>query len=167
MLNVTILQGRMTKDIVMRQTNSGKNVGNFSIAVDRDFKSQNGEKETDFIDVVVWDNTATFVQNYLGKGRMVIVKGRLQQREWTDKDGGKRTSYEVVADNVYFGDSKGTSENAPTAAYTPVNAAPATQYPGASGQPPVGSYAPPQAPRQYPNQPMNGQQQFPNYGQHY
>jgi len=81
-------------------------VTSFSLAVDRDFKSQSGEKETDFIDIVAWRNTAEFVSKYFTKGRMAIVEGRLQIRDWTDKDGGKRRSAEVVADNVYFGDSK-------------------------------------------------------------
>ena len=78
----------------------------FSLAVDRDFKSQSGEKETDFIDIVAWRSTAEFVSKYFTKGRMAVVEGRLQMRDWTDKDGNKRRSAEVVADNVYFGDSR-------------------------------------------------------------
>lgn len=81
-------------------------VCSFSIAVDRDFKSKNGEKETDFIDIVAWRATAEFVSKYFTKGRMAVVEGRLQIRDWTDKEGGKRRSAEVIADNVYFGDSK-------------------------------------------------------------
>ena len=106
MLNKIILMGRLTRDPELRRTQSGTAVTSFSIACDRDFKSQSGEKETDFIDVVAWRNTAEFVTKYFTKGRMAIVEGRLQIRDWTDKDGGKRRSAEVVADNVYFGDSK-------------------------------------------------------------
>ena len=97
---------RLTRDPELRRTGTGTAVTSFSLAVDRDFKSQSGEKETDFIDVVAWRNTAEFVSKYFTKGRMAIVEGRLQIRDWTDKDGGKRRSAEVVADNVYFGDTK-------------------------------------------------------------
>ena len=106
MLNKIILMGRLTRDPELRRTGSGTAVTSFSLAVDRDFKSQSGEKETDFIDVVAWRSTAEFVAKYFTKGRMAVVEGRLQIRDWTDKDGGKRRSAEVVADNVYFGDSK-------------------------------------------------------------
>ena len=106
MLNKIILMGRLTRDPELRRTGSGTAVTSFSLAVDRDFKSQSGEKETDFIDVVAWRSTAEFVSKYFTKGRMAVVEGRLQIRDWTDKDGGKRRSAEVVADNVYFGDSK-------------------------------------------------------------
>ena len=106
MLNKIILMGRLTRDPELRRTGSGTPVTSFSLAVYRDFKSQNGEKETDFIDVVAWRSTAEFVSKYFTKGRMAVVEGRLQIRDWTDRDGGKRRSAEVVADNVYFGDSK-------------------------------------------------------------
>ena len=106
MLNRIIIMGRLTRDPELRRTGSGTPVTSFSLAVDRDFKSQNGEKETDFIDVVAWRSTAEFVSKYFTKGRMAVVEGRLQIRDWTDRDGGKRRSAEVVADNVYFGDSK-------------------------------------------------------------
>ncbi|MEY8385753.1 single-stranded DNA-binding protein [Oscillospiraceae bacterium 38-13] len=106
MLNKIILMGRLTRDPELRRTQSGTAVTSFSIACDRDFKSQSGEKETDFIDVVAWRGTAEFVSKYFSKGRMAVVEGRLQIRDWTDRDGGKRRSAEVVADNVYFGDSK-------------------------------------------------------------
>ena len=106
MLNKIILMGRLTRDPELRRTNSGTAVASFSLAVDRDFKAQNGEKETDFIDIVAWKNTAEFVSKYFAKGRMAVVEGRLQIRDWTDKDGGKRRNAEVIADNVYFGDSK-------------------------------------------------------------
>lgn len=107
MLNQITLMGRLTRDPELRRTGSGISVASFSLAVDRDFANrESGEKETDFIDIVAWRNTAEFVSKYFTKGRMAIVTGRLQIRNWTDKDGGKRRSAEVVADNVYFGDSK-------------------------------------------------------------
>ena len=106
MLNRIILMGRLTRDPELRRTGSGTAVTSFSLAVDRDFKSQSGEKETDFIDIVAWRSTAEFVSKYFTKGRMAVVEGRLQIRDWTDKDGGKRRSAEVVVDNVYFGESR-------------------------------------------------------------
>lgn len=106
MLNRIIVMGRMTRDPELRRTNSGTAVASFTVAVDRDFKTQSGEKETDFIDVVAWRNTAEFVSKYFSKGRMAVVEGRLQLRDWTDKDGNKRRTAEIVADSVYFGDSK-------------------------------------------------------------
>ena len=112
MLNKIILMGRLTRDPELRRTQSGTAVTGFSLAVDRDFKSQNGEKETDFIDIVAWRNTAEFVSKYFSKGRMAVVEGRLQIRDWTDKDGIKRRTAEVIADNVYFGDSKHSEQTA-------------------------------------------------------
>lgn len=106
MLNRIVLMGRLTRDPELRRTGSGTAVSSFSIAVDRDFKGQSGEKETDFIDIVAWKNTAEFVSKYFTKGRMAVVEGRLQIRDWKDKEGNNRRSAEVVADNVYFGDSK-------------------------------------------------------------
>lgn len=110
MLNKIIIMGRLTRDPELRRTGSGTAVTSFSLAVDRDFKSQSGEKETDFIDVVAWRSTAEFVSKYFTKGRMAVVEGRLQIRDWTDKEGGKRRSAEVIADQVYFGDSKRDSD---------------------------------------------------------
>ncbi len=106
MLNHIVLMGRLTRDPELRRTQSGTAVAAFALAVDRDFKGDDGEKKTDFIDIVAWRNTAEFVSKYFTKGRMAVVEGRLQIRQWTDKDGNKRRSAEVVADNVYFGDSK-------------------------------------------------------------
>ncbi len=107
MLNHIVLMGRLTRDPELRRTGSGIAVASFTLAVDRDFGSRDGgEKETDFIDIVAWRNTAEFVSKYFTKGRMAVVSGRLQIRNWNDKDGNKRRSAEVVADNVYFGDSK-------------------------------------------------------------
>lgn len=107
MLNHIVLMGRLTRDPELRKTQSGTSVVSFSLAVDRDFGNrENGEKQTDFIDIVAWDKRAEFVSKYFSKGRMAVVSGRLQIRDWTDREGGKRRSAEVVADNVYFGDSK-------------------------------------------------------------
>ncbi len=106
MLNKIFIMGRLTRDPELRRTQSGIAVTSFSLAVDRDFKSTSGEKETDFIDVVAWRSTAEFVAKNFAKGRMAVVEGRLQMREWTDREGNKRRSAEVVADNIYFGDSK-------------------------------------------------------------
>ena len=111
MLNKIIIMGRLTRDPELRRTGSGTAVTSFSLACDRDFKSQSGDKETDFIEVVAWKNTAEFVSKYFTKGRMAVVEGRLQIRDWTDKAGNKRTTAEVVADNVYFADSKRSESN--------------------------------------------------------
>lgn len=111
MLNKIILMGRLTRDPELRRTQSGTAVSAMTLAVDRDFKTQGGERETDFIDVVAWRSTAEFVCKYFTKGRMAVVEGRLQVRDWTDRDGAKRRNYEVVADNVYFGDSKRVSDS--------------------------------------------------------
>ena len=107
MLNHIVLMGRLTRDPELRYTGSNIPVASFRIAVDRDFgRGENGERQTDFIDVVAWRQTGEFVSKYFTKGSMAVVSGRLQMRDWTDRDGNKRTSAEVVADNVYFGDSK-------------------------------------------------------------
>jgi single-strand DNA-binding protein len=110
MLNKIIIMGRLTRDPELRRTQGGTAVTSFTMAVDRDFKSQSGEKETDFIDVVAWRNTGEFAAKYLAKGRMAAVEGRIQVRDWQDKDGNRRKSVEVVADNVYFADSKRDSK---------------------------------------------------------
>lgn len=112
-LNRCLFMGRLTRDPELRKTQSGTSVTSFSIAVDRDFKNQNGEKETDFIDVVAWRSTAEFVAKYFTKGRMAIVEGKLQIRDWKDKDGNNRRSAEILADNIYFGDSKPTDGTRP------------------------------------------------------
>nr|DAW60950.1 MAG TPA: Single strand binding protein [Caudoviricetes sp.] len=111
MLNKIFIMGRLTRDPELRRTQGGNAVTSFALAVDRDFKSADGTKETDFIDVVAWRNTAEFAAKYFTKGRMAVVEGRLQMRDWTDKEGNKRRIAEVVADNIYFGDSK--REDAP------------------------------------------------------
>lgn len=121
MLNHIVLQGRLTRDPETRYTQTQTPVANFTVAVDRDF-SKGEDKKTDFVDIVCWRKTAEFAQKYFGKGDMVIVSGRLQMREWTDKEGHKRTSAEVVADNLYFGQSKQSGEKRTTVAPTVVRA---------------------------------------------
>ena len=107
MLNHIVIMGRLARDPELRRTGSGVAVTSFRLAVDRDFAPKDGgERETDWIDCVAWRQTGEFVSKYFTKGRMAVVSGRLQIRNWTDKDGNKRSSAEVVADNVYFGDSK-------------------------------------------------------------
>lgn len=110
MLNHITIMGRLTRDPELRKTQNDISVTSFVLAVDRDRKSQNGEKETDFIEVVAWRGTADFVCKYFTKGRMAVVDGRLQIRDWEDRDGNKRRSAEIIAENIYFGDSK-RSEN--------------------------------------------------------
>ena len=109
-LNTITIMGRMTRDPESRAIQSGTPVTSFTLAVDRDFSGKDSEKQTDFIDVVAWRNTADFVSKWFSKGQMAVVSGRLQIRDWTDKDGGKRRSAEVVADSVYFGESKRSNE---------------------------------------------------------
>lgn len=112
MLNHITIMGRLVRDPELRRTGSGIAVTSFTVAVDRDFSSkEGGEKETDFIDCVAWRNTGEFVSKYFTRGRMIVVSGRLQIRNWTDKEGNKRRSAEVVADSCYFGDSKKDGDN--------------------------------------------------------
>ena len=107
MLNHIVVMGRLVRDPELRRTGSGVAVTSFRIAVDRDFVPKDGgERKADFIDCVAWRNTGEFVSKYFTKGRMIIVDGRLEMRDWTDKEGNKRTSAEIVATTVYFGDSK-------------------------------------------------------------
>lgn len=101
-LNHISIMGRLTKDVELRYTQSQKPVASFTLAVDRDF----GDKQTDFINCVAWNKTAEFVNKYFSKGKMAVVAGRLQMRDWQDKEGNKRIAAEVVAENVYFGESK-------------------------------------------------------------
>lgn len=111
MLNNIVIMGRLTRDPELRRTSSGIAVASFTLAVDRDFSGKDsGEKETDFIDCVAWRHTGEFVSKYFTKGRMAVVSGRLQIRPWTDKEGNKRRSAEVIAESVYFGDSKKESD---------------------------------------------------------
>lgn len=121
MLNSVTLQGRLTKDPELRYTQTQKPVATFTIAVDRDY-NPTGEKETDFPQIVAWNKTAEFVHQYFTKGSMVIVTGRLQSREWTDKNDTKRREWEVIADHVYFGESKKSAKpvdvEAPQSSFT-------------------------------------------------
>ena len=127
MLNHITIMGRLTRDPELRRTGSGVAVTSFTLAVDRDYNPKDGsEKETDFIDCNAWRNTAEFVSKYFSKGSMAIVSGRLQIRTWTDKDGNKRRNAEVVADSVYFGDSKKSSDGTYPSQTT-------NSYPGEAG----------------------------------
>ena len=110
MLNHIVIMGRLTRDPELRRTGSGIAVTSFTVAVDRDFGSQDGQKETDFIDCVAWRHTGEFVSKYFGKGSMIVVSGRLQIRTWKDKDENKRRTAEVIADSCYFGESKRSSD---------------------------------------------------------
>ena len=142
MLNHIVIMGRLARDPELRRTGSGIAVTSFRLAVDRDFAPKDGgERETDWIDCVAWRQTGEFVSKYFTKGRMAVVSGRLQIRTWTDKDGNKRRSAEVVADNVYFGDSK--RDDHAGSAYGGYSA-PAQNYGGSnsgySAPAPAGSY---------------------------
>lgn len=132
MLNHITVMGRLTADPELRRTGSGTAVASFSIACERDFASSGTEKETDFINIVAWRNTAEFVSKYFSKGRMAIISGRLQMRSFTDKNGNKRVAAEVVAESVYFGDSK---RDADAAVQAPAAAQPAMdqQYGSVNG----------------------------------
>ena len=153
MLNHITIMGRLTRDPELRRTSSGVAVASFTLAVDRDFSPKDGgERETDFIDCVAWRQTGEFVSKYFAKGRMAVVSGRLQVRGWTDKDGNKRRTAEVVADNVYFGEGKRDSDGGSNAyggnsyggnAY---GAAPAPAYGNSApsyGAPAYGGYSAP------------------------
>lgn len=151
MLNRIIIMGRLGRDPELRRTPNGIPVASFSLAVDRDYKDKGtGERVTDWIDVVAWRQTAEFVSRYFTKGRMAVVEGRLHMRSWTDKDGNRRVSAEVQADNVYFGDSKRDGDGygaAPSygASYG-ANAsysAGANSYGGGSYTPPAADYGAP------------------------
>ena len=122
MLNHIVLMGRLTRDPELRRTGTGIAVASFTLAVDRDYAPKDGgQRETDFIDIVAWRSTAEFVSKYFSKGRMAVVDGRLQTNIWTDKDGNKRSSLEVVADSVYFGDSRKSEGNAPESEFPEQN----------------------------------------------
>lgn len=127
-LNMCVIQGRLTRDPELRRTGTGIAVASFSVAVDRDWPNkETGEKETDFIDCVAWRHNGEFVSKYFSKGSMIVVSGRLQIRPWVDKDGNKRKSAEIVAENVYFGESKKKDSVSDNSAYwdNPYNVKPA------------------------------------------
>ena len=155
MLNHITIMGRLTRDPELRRTGSGVAVASFTVAVDRDFGGQDGEKEVDFIDCVAWRNTGEFVNSYFTKGRMIVVSGRLQIRSWKDKDGNNRRTAEVVADHCYFGDSNKKEDSnqggysAPAGGYSapsPGYGAPAGYGTGGQYGGYGGGYAPPAAP---------------------
>ena len=154
MLNHIVIMGRLTRDPELRRTGSGIAVASFTVAVDRDFGGRDGgERETDFIDCVAWRQTGEFVSKYFTKGSMAVVSGRLQIRGWTDKDGNKRRSAEVVADNVYFGESKRSSDQQRSGSYDSApgyGSAPsygsAPAAPNYGSAPSYGSYSAPSAP---------------------
>ena len=157
MLNHIVIMGRLTRDPELRRTGSGIAVASFSVAVDRDIPNkESGERETDFIDCVAWRGTGEFVSKYFQKGSMIVVSGRLQIRSWNDKDGNKRRSAEVVADNVYFGDSKRSGDQQRSGSYDSAPApygsapgygsAPAAPGYGAAPAPSYGGYSAPSAP---------------------
>ena len=136
MLNHIVLMGRLTRDPELRYTQSNTPVASFSLAVERDFGSRE-ERQTDFIDCVAWRSTAEFVSKYFQKGSMAAVSGRLQIRDWTDREGGQRRSAEVVVDNIYFGESKRSREGGPSAGgYEPRPAS--TGYGGSYSDVPAG-----------------------------
>ncbi len=134
MLNHITIMGRLVRDPELRRTGSGVAVTSFTLAVDRDFSGRDGgERETDFIDCVAWRQSGEFVSKYFAKGSMAVVSGRLQIRSWTDKEGNKRRSAEVVADNVYFGESKRNAEgtapsNSAFGGYSAPASAPASDF---------------------------------------
>lgn len=120
MLNNIILQGRLTSSPEMKATASGSSCATFTLACEQDYKNPNGERDTDFFDVVAWRNTADFVQRYFGKGQMAVVKGRLQTRQWTAQDGSKRKAVQIVAKNVYFcGANNASGQDTEQATETP------------------------------------------------
>lgn len=120
MLNTITIMGRLTTDPILRRTQTGVAVASFTLACERDYAPQGGEKETDFIDVVCWRSTAEFVEQYFTKGRMAVVTGRLQIRGWTDKEGNKRRTAEILADHFYFGDSKPTGTEEPKSEFSEI-----------------------------------------------
>lgn len=117
MLNHITIMGRLTGDPELRSTQSGVSVATFTVAVDRDYQSGGKEKQTDFISCVAWRGTAEFISKYFRKGSMIVVSGRLESRKWQDRDGNNRISWEVIADSVYFGESRKDSPNAAQATY--------------------------------------------------
>ena len=151
MLNHIVIMGRLVRDPELRRTGSGVAVASFRVAVDRDFAPKDGgERKADFIDCVAWRQTGEFISKYFTKGRMIVVDGRLEMRDWTDKDGNKRTSAEVVVANAYFGDSKRDSDGGNSYGGNSYggSSAPAPNYGGysAPAAPSYGSYPAPSAP---------------------
>ena len=139
MLNHITIMGRLVRDPELRRTGSGVAVASFCVAVDRDYSPKDGgERKTDFINCVAWRQTGEFISKYFAKGRMIVVDGRLEMRDWTDRDGNKRTSAEINVDNAYFGDSKRDGDNSGSSFGGNTYSAPAA--------PSYGSYSAPAAP---------------------
>ena len=133
MLNHIIIMGRLVRDPELRRTGSGVAVASFRVAVDRDYAPKDGgERKADFIDCVAWRQTGEFISKYFAKGRMIVVDGRLEMRDWTDKDGNKRTSAEINVANAYFGDSKREGEGN-SASFAAPSAPAFDGFSGASG----------------------------------
>lgn len=128
MLNHIVIMGRLTRDVELRRTGSGIAVASFTVAVDRDFAEKGKEKETDFIECVAWRQAGEFVSKHFFKGSMIVVSGRLQIRKWQDKDGNKRQTAEIVADNCYFGENKKSEAPANNGFTPPANNAPASDF---------------------------------------
>ena len=149
MLNHITLMGRLVRDPELRRTGSGVAVASFRIAVDRDYAPKDGgERKADFIDCVAWRQTGEFISRYFTKGRMIVVDGRLEMRDWTDKEGNKRTTAEVIVENAYFGDSKrdGDNGNAYGGNTYGGNAYGGYSAPAAASAPSFGGYSAPAAP---------------------
>ena len=142
MLNQIIIMGRLTRDPELRRTGSGLAVASFSVAVERDYPNkETGEREVDFINCVAWRQTGEFVSKYFAKGSMIVVTGRLQMRKWTDNNGNNRTTYEIVADNVYFGESKKSSGGADPYNGVPYYTPPSGGYYASGVKPAVSDFA--------------------------
>ena len=144
MLNHITLMGRLVRDPELRRTGSGVAVASFRIAVDRDYSPKDGgERKADFIDCVAWRQTGEFISKYFAKGRMIVVDGRLEMRDWTDKEGNKRTSAEVIVENAYFGDSKRDGDSGSSYGG---NAYGGNSYSAPASVPSFGGYSAPAAP---------------------
>jgi len=142
MLNHIVIMGRLTRDPELRSTQSGVSVASFTVAVDRDFSGRDGgEKQTDFIDCVAWRSTGEFVSKYFHKGSMIVVSGRLQSRKWQDREGNNRTSWEITADNVYFGESRRDGDSGRSDSYSgSYSSNSASSYSGGNSGGSYGSY---------------------------
>jgi len=138
MLNHITLMGRLVADPELRRTGSGVAVATFRIAVDRDYAPKDGgERKADFITCVAWRQTGEFISKYFTKGRMIVVDGRLEMRDWTDRDGNKRTTAEVIVENAYFGDSKRDGDSGSSYGGNSYSAPAAPSYGGYSAPAPA------------------------------
>lgn len=156
MLNHITIMGRLTRDPELRYTQSQIAVTSFTVAVDRDYAAQDQEKETDFVDCVAWRHTGEFVKNYFAKGSMIVVSGRLASRRWQDRDGNKRTNWEIVADNVYFGGNKSDNQSSGQYAAPPQQSVPSGGYRQGGGYQPQSQLSSPPPNRGSSIQPPGG-----------